>query len=89
MEELTTFLSSETGRILCYVLIFLGIADILVAKIFFGKNIKKFEQSISPAMPPKQKEAIEKKIKGMQSIIKITIFYGLAFIAFAVFGLTR
>lgn len=89
MEELTTFLSSDSGRILCYVLIFVGVMDIIVAKLFFGKNIKKLELSILPAMPPEQKELIEKKIKGLQSIIRITIFYGVAFIAFAVFGLTR
>ncbi len=89
MEELITFLSSDVGKLVCYVLIFVGITDILVIRIVLGINIKKLEQGILPGMPPQQMEVIEKKIKTMQSIIQITTFSGLAFIAFAVFGLTR
>ncbi|MEQ1705281.1 MAG: hypothetical protein ABL867_04850 [Rickettsiales bacterium] len=89
MEELITFLSSDVGKLVCYVLMFVGITDILVIRIVLGINIKKLEQGILPGMPPQQMEVIEKKIKTMQSIIQITTFSGLAFIAFAVFGLTR
>lgn len=89
MEELITFLSSDVGKLVCYVLMFVGITDILVIRIVLGINIKKLEQGILPGMPLQQMEVIEKKIKTMQSIIQITTFSGLAFIAFAVFGLTR
>lgn len=89
MEELITFLRSDSGRTLCYILIFVGIMDIAVNRIVLGMHIKKLGQGMLPAMPPQQKEAIEKKIKGVQGIIQITTFMGLSFIAFAVFGLTR
>lgn len=89
MEQLTTFFTSDVGRLVCYALIFIGITDILIMRIVLGINIRKLEQGISPAMSPQQREPIEKKIKAMQSIIQITTFLGSVFIAFAVFGLTR
>jgi len=89
VEELITFLSSDVGKLVCYAFMFVGVTDILVIRIVLGINIKKLEQGMLPGMPPQQMEVIEKKIKTMQSIIRITTFSGLAFIAFAVFGLTR
>ncbi len=89
MEELTTFLSSDIGRILCYVLIFVGITDILIARLVFGNILKKTEQLISPAMSPEQRKPLDKKIEGMKLVMKVVTVSGFAFIAVAVFGLTR
>jgi|CXWL01.1.fsa_nt_gi hypothetical protein len=89
MEQLITFLSSDIGKLVCYALIFVGVTDIIVLRIVFGINIKKLEEKMSPAMSPEKRKPIEKQIKNIQTIIRLTTFVGFAFIAVAVFGLTR
>lgn len=89
MEQFIAFLTSQVGQILCYVLIFVGVTDILIVRLVFGNIIKKNEQLILPTMSPEQKKIIEKKIDALQLAMKIITISAVAFIAVAVFGLTR
>jgi len=89
MEQLVEFLTSQQGKILCYVMLFLGIMDIGIVRIVLGRNIKKLEQTISPAMSLEKRQPIEKQIQGLQMTARLTISGGLGFIALAIFGLTR
>ena len=83
MENLIHFLSSQNGKIICAVLLFIGVNDILIGKLVIGGIIKKLEYSNSPSMNT------AKKIKNLQQVIKMLNVMGCAFIVFAIWGFTR
>ena len=89
MEQLTAFLTSNEGRMVCYGFIFVGIFDFLLAQILFGSKLKKLEQSMSSAAPHGEHQNIEKQVSGIKKAMNLVRFSGVFFITFAVFGLTR
>ncbi len=89
MEQLTAFFTSDVGRMLCYAFAFIGVIDIFTAQVFLGSKLKKLEQPVSPLTLQEERHKIEKRVSGLRSVINIITFSGLAFIAVAVFGLTR
>ncbi len=89
MDGLLIFLASSTGQLVCKVLIGAGIMDLLMAQVVFGRNITKFEQSISPGMAPQEKQDTMNKIKAMQNARAYMIIFACVILVFGVFGLTR
>lgn len=88
MEQLVAFLSSYEGKLVSGALLGVGVLDLLLANIVFGKAIKNLEQTISPTMSPEKRQPIEKQIINMQKIIRFITFMGFSFAAFGIFGLT-
>ena len=89
MEDLIAFLVTDAGKILCVALIFIGISDVVIVRLIFGKKIVALEQKLISGISTEQNGDIKNKIKGFEVIKNVVTISGIVFIAFGIFGLTR
>lgn len=90
MEPIAAFLATEAGKILAVVLLIIGISDIIIAKLIFGRQIARTEEQVSfAALPPDKREPLEGRIKGLQYASRTVITTGIVFILFGIYGITR
>ncbi|MEQ1789731.1 MAG: hypothetical protein ABL857_04735 [Rickettsiales bacterium] len=89
MEQLVGFLSSDSGKVVCYALLIVGCIDVFVIPMILKKIIGKNEAKLPEALTAEKLKNAEAKAKNMQIIVRITRNMGMAFIVFAIFGLTR
>lgn len=89
MEQLTAFLATQEGKIICFVFIAIGITDFFIAKFYLGRMLEKTESELSPSMSPVQSQPISDRIKSLKTIIMLIKSSGVLFIMFGIFGLTR
>ncbi len=89
MEQLIAFLTTQEGRIICFVFIVIGITDFFITKFIFEKLLKKTESELSQSIPPAQSQPIKNRIKSLKTVIMFTKSSGVLFIIFGIFGLTR
>lgn len=89
MDALVSFLTSDSGRIVCYVLLFVGMVDIAVMPVVLGKTIGRIEQTLATVMTAEKRKQAEMQLRSMQLVVRAMKIMGGMFVAFAVFGLTR
>ena len=89
MGSFSVFMASKTGKILAGMLLFVGLADIAIANILFGKLVREAEAKISPAMSPEQAKPLQAQLRAKQILKQAITGTGAAFVLFGLFGLTR
>lgn len=89
METLVAFLASQPGKIVSGALLVVGLTDVFIAKLVFGKQINKVEEQLMTIAAPEARQPLEARIKGLQYVSRAVITTGIIFLLFGIFGLTR
>lgn len=92
METVTEFFISDTGQILSKILLVLGLFDILITRVPFlplAKEFKKAQEALFTTADPDQKQKLQHRLNGLNTIRIMTSIFGVVMIAIGIFGLTR
>jgi hypothetical protein len=89
MEEPTSLLTSETGKILGGVLLFVGLSDIGIGLLVFKAKIHAVKQQIKPGWSPEHRQPYEQKLKSLSLVLAAIQSSGVLFVMGGIFLLTR
>lgn len=88
MEAIAAFFSSSQGQIVSIILLICGTGDILVAKLFFGKQIRSIENQLMHGTKD-ERDILRIRLNGIKITSKAIMFAGVMFIVIGLFGITR
>lgn len=92
MEAVTEFFISDTGHIVYVVLLVLGVFDMLITRVPFlplAKEFRKAQEALLITIDPEQKQKLQQRLNGLNTIRIMTSIFGVVMIAIGIFGLTR
>lgn len=89
MEVINAFFASNVGYIVAILFIFMGVADIVMASVVFGKTLSRSKDELQTTFEPENKALLEQRVRSMTTVSRVMQGFGALLVIIGIYGITR